>query len=187
MAQILRRLGFGVRGLVLIDSPYPENHEPLPEEIVRFVLGRSAIKNRVKGTGESLHLRTEFQANATLLGKYPARQDRCDIKTVVLRSRDSFDSSGLCGVQYEWLESQTARTEAIKGWEAMLGQRVDVLDIPGHHFQAFDEQNVGAKFRFYFGGQLLIKVLTQVVETSKQIEVACRIIEEGWEQRASHD
>lgn len=148
MAQILRGLGFSVRGLVLIDSPYPKNHEPLPEDIVRFVLSRSVFKNGVNknhgnDTGNNSHLLTEFKANATLLGKYSPPQVRCDVKTVVLRSRDTFDSSGLCGVKYGWLESQIARTKAIKGWESIVGESVDVLDIPGHHFQAFDEQNVG--------------------------------------------
>ncbi|KAI4262752.1 MAG: hypothetical protein L6R42_002078, partial [Xanthoria sp. 1 TBL-2021] len=146
VAQILRGLGFSVRGLVLIDSPYPKNHEPLPEDIVRFVLSRSVSKNGVNKNhgndpGNNSHLLTEFKANATLLGKYSTPQVRCDVKTVVLRSRDTFDSSGLCGVKYGWLESQIARTEAIKGWESIVGESVDVLDIPGHHFQAFDEQN----------------------------------------------
>ncbi|KAL8846942.1 MAG: hypothetical protein Q9221_007984 [Calogaya cf. arnoldii] len=59
--QILQRLGFNVRGLVLIDSPYPQNHEPLPEDIIRFILGRSAFKNGFnKDTGKSSHLLTEF-------------------------------------------------------------------------------------------------------------------------------
>ena len=31
----------------------------------------------------------------------------------------------------------------------MLEESMYVLDIPGHHFQAFDEQNVGAKFYFW--------------------------------------
>ncbi|KAL8893769.1 MAG: hypothetical protein Q9192_004942, partial [Flavoplaca navasiana] len=117
VAQILQRRGFNVRGLVLIDSPYPKNHDPLPEEIVKFVLGpksskNGAIKNHGNDTGTNSHLLTEFKANAALLGQYSPPPARCDIKTVILRSRETFHSSGLCGVKYEWLESQTARTEA---------------------------------------------------------------------------
>ncbi|KAL9039245.1 MAG: hypothetical protein Q9180_002645 [Flavoplaca navasiana] len=154
VAQILQRRGFNVQGLVLIDSPYPKNHEPLPEGIVKFIFGRSAskngaIKNSGNDTGTRSHLLTEFKANAALLGQYSASATRCDIRTVILRSRDTFDSSGLCGVRYEWLESQTARTKAVEGWQSMLAGKVDVLDIPGHHFQAFDEQNVSLRTLLY--------------------------------------
>ncbi|KAL8662775.1 MAG: hypothetical protein Q9168_008204, partial [Polycauliona sp. 1 TL-2023] len=150
VAQILSGFGFNVRGLVLIDSPYPKNHEPLPEEIIRFVLGRS----------KSSYLLAEFKANAALLGEYSPAQARYDVETVILRSRDTFDSAGLCGVDYGWLEGQETRTEAIQGWSHLVGGSVDVLDIPGHHFQAFDEECIG--------------------ETSKQIQKACQIIEESW-------
>ncbi|KAL8881078.1 MAG: hypothetical protein Q9192_007879 [Flavoplaca navasiana] len=146
VAQILQRRGFSVNGLILIDSPYPKNHDPLPEEIVKFVLGpksskNGAIKNHGNDTGTDSHLLTEFKANAALLGQYSPPPARCDIKTVILRSLETFDSSGLCGVKYEWLESQTARTEAVQGWQSMIAGSIDVLDIPGHHFQAFDEQH----------------------------------------------
>ncbi|KAL9027890.1 MAG: hypothetical protein Q9180_007258, partial [Flavoplaca navasiana] len=150
VAQILQWRGFNVRGLVLIDSPYPKNHDPLPEEIVKFVLGRNsfrngAIKNHGNDTGTISHLLTEFKANAALLGQYSQPPAPCNIKTVFLRSRGTFDSSGLCGVKYEWLESQTARTEAVQGWQSMIAGNIDVLDIPGHHFQAFDEQHVSLR------------------------------------------
>lgn len=35
-----------------------------------------------------------------------------------------------------------ARTEAVHGWQSVIAGSIDVLDIPGHHFQAFDEHNV---------------------------------------------
>ncbi|KAL8778964.1 MAG: hypothetical protein Q9213_007164 [Squamulea squamosa] len=161
-AHILRGRGFDVRGLVLIDSPYPHNHEPLPEAIIKYVLSRNSsrkgVKNQGDVTGKSSPLLLEFKANAALLGAYSPPQTRYDIKTVILRSRDTLDTSALCGVKYDWLSSQSTRTEAIKGWESIVGESVDVLDIPGNHFQAFEEQNIA--------------------ETGKQIEKGCRIIEE---------
>ncbi|KAL8861117.1 MAG: hypothetical protein Q9178_002331 [Gyalolechia marmorata] len=165
-AHILRGHGFNVRGLVLIDSPYPQNHEPLPEDIIKYVLSRNSSRNGTKNPGDfagkSSPLLQEFKANAALLGAYSPPHTRCDIRTVILRSRDTFDASALCGVKYDWLSSQSTRTEAIRGWESIVGGSVDVLEIPGNHFQVFDERNIA--------------------ETSKQVEKACRIIEKSYEE-----
>ena len=60
----------------------------------------------------------------------------------MLRSQDTLDTEALCGVKYDWLSSQRTRDEAIKGWEVILGTEADVLDIPGNHFEAFDEKFV---------------------------------------------
>lgn len=67
----------------------------------------------------------------------------------MLRSRDILDTEALCGVKYDWLSSQRARDEAVKGWEGILGGKVDVLEIPGNHFEAFDEKYVSPT-RCYF-------------------------------------
>lgn len=56
------------------------------------------------------------------------------------------DTDALCGMTYEWLSSQKARDDAIKGWEQIVGSRIEVLGIPGNHFQAFDAQNVSFLF-----------------------------------------
>ena len=162
-AHILRGLNFNVKGVVLIDSPYPKNHEPLPEKIIRYVLSHSSsgngVKNRGDSIGKSSPLLLEFKANAALLGAYSPPQPCHGIKTVILRSRDTFDTSALCGVKYDWLTSQSARTKAIKGWESLIGEGVDVLDIPGHHFQAFDEQNVSRRLESTVGSWVLTSSL----------------------------
>lgn len=64
----------------------------------------------------------------------------------MLRSCDTMDTDALCGTTYEWLSSQKARDDAIKGWEQVVGGRIKVLDIPGNHFQAFDVQNASFPF-----------------------------------------
>lgn len=61
----------------------------------------------------------------------------------MLRSRDTLDTAALCGVTYEWLSSQKARNHAINGWEQVVGGKIEVLEIPGNHFQPFAEQNAG--------------------------------------------
>lgn len=54
----------------------------------------------------------------------------------MLRSANSFDAQGLCGVEYGWLERQDVRDEAIDGWRALVGD-IEVLDIEGNHFEVF--------------------------------------------------
>ena len=60
----------------------------------------------------------------------------------MLRCRDTFNTETLCGIKYDWLSSQKARTEAIHGWERIVGSVLDVLEIPGDHFEAFNEEYV---------------------------------------------
>lgn len=60
----------------------------------------------------------------------------------MLRSQDTFDSEGLCGVRYPWLSDQQTRSQAIIAWEKLIGQTIKVFDIPGNHFEAFALQNV---------------------------------------------
>ncbi|KAL8728548.1 MAG: hypothetical protein Q9181_005305 [Wetmoreana brouardii] len=109
-------------------------------------------------SSKTSNLVAEFKANAALLGAYFPPVTPSYIKTVALRSRDTFDTETLCGVRYDWLSSQSFRTEAIRSWEELVGGAVDVLEIPGNHFEPFDEQNVG--------------------EVREQVQEACRIIED---------
>ena len=128
----------------MIDSPLPRNHQPLPQEIVAYILSNN--QNNANGATNNKdvvnpHLLAEFKLSATLLGSYSA-PSTAPIKTVMLRNSDVFDTEALCGVKYDWLSSQKTRDEAIEGWEEILGTKVDVLEIPGNHFEAFDEQYV---------------------------------------------
>lgn len=142
-AKQLLTAGFPVKGLILIDSPNPVNHQPLPNKVIRHIC-RSAI------TGEGDPVSTanttlfrQFQHNAALLAKYHSVKRAHPVyKTVMLRSRDTFDTQAACGVRYDWLSSQVARDEAVKGWEELLGGPIEVFPIPGNHFEAFSPENV---------------------------------------------
>jgi len=150
-ATQLQSAGFDVKGLILIDSPLPRNHQPLPEGIITHVLSNTlSTPNSPKKNRDIInpHLLTEFKHNAALLGTY-SPPTTTYFKTVMLRSRDILDTEALCGVKYDWLSSQRARDEAVKGWEGILGGKVDVLEIPGNHFEAFDEKYVSPT-RCYF-------------------------------------
>lgn len=69
-AHHLREEGKDVKGLILIDSPYPVNHEPLPDEVIAHVSKSGSPNNANNSTRQ--RVAKQFQANAAMLGKYTA-------------------------------------------------------------------------------------------------------------------
>jgi thioesterase domain-containing protein len=143
-AQQLMAGGFDVKGLVLIDSPSPINHEPLPAEVIASI---TKPRGQPRSSANDAALEAEFLSNASLLGiykpKYLSKENGKALKTVMLRSRDVFDTESLCGVRYDWLNRQDTREDAIAAWEELVGGHVEVLPIPGNHFEPFSKENVG--------------------------------------------
>ncbi len=144
VARQLMANGFEVKGLILIDSPNPIDHEPLPEEVISCII---KFPNQTSAAKASAALQEEFRFNASLLGIYEAAPlfatNGRKLKTVMLRSQDVLDTECLCGVSYEWLSNQDARAAAIVAWEGLVGGHVEVLPILGNHFEAFSSKNVG--------------------------------------------
>lgn len=142
-AQQLMSQGIAVKGLILIDSPSPVDHEPLPIEVVDTIIKPSS---RANSLSSNTALKEEFLFCASLLGSYKAvsaaKTDRPRLKTVMLKSQDVFDTESLCGVRYDWLSNQVARAAAVGAWEELVGGHVEVLPIPGNHFEAFSPRNV---------------------------------------------
>lgn len=143
--QLVAR-GFEVKGLILIDSPNPIDHEPLPASIISKIIQPS---HRPLGPPRKYAaLEKEFSYNASLLGIYKPKPfysvSGRRIKTVMLRSQDVFDSEALCGVRYDWLSRQDTRTAAISAWRELVGGHVHVISIPGNHFEPFSERNVSS-------------------------------------------
>ncbi|OIW26903.1 ketoacyl-synt-domain-containing protein [Coniochaeta ligniaria NRRL 30616] len=165
-AQQLTVRGLEVKGLVLIDSPSPVDHEPLPAAVIA---GITTTRQPSGGGGQlttlsdtSIALEQEFDSNASLLGAYrpesfPKATGR-RLKTVMLRSQDVADTEARWGVRYDWLSRQDARAAAVLAWEELVGGRVEVLPVPGNHFEPFEKDNIG--------------------ETAAQLWRACRYIEE---------
>ncbi|KAF4332180.1 polyketide synthase [Fusarium beomiforme] len=156
-AQLLTNRGFEVKGLVMIDSPCPVDHDPLPAEVIASISSSNSQKRSVSSA-----LEEEFMSNAVLLGIYkpvsfPQATGR-GLKTVMLMSQDLFDTEALCGVRYDWLSKRDTRYTAIGSWEELVGGHVEVLPIPGNHFQPFLDGMID--------------------RTSAQLWEACRIIEE---------
>lgn len=140
--------GIPIRGLLLIDSPLPDNHKPLPEEVINYILANSntaAAHPDDEPPSPDPYLLRSFKHCARLLSQYnppPLSPDQqSHIMTVVLRSADDFDAQGHCGVEYRLLESQDVRDEAIEGWRGLVG-KLKVLDIEGTHFDVFKEDKV---------------------------------------------
>lgn len=144
-AQQLTAHGLEVKGLILIDSPSPIDHEPLPAEII-FSITKPRCQSHLI-SGNFVALEKEFSSNAHLLGTYePGSFNSINLKgpkTVMLRSQDILDTEALYGVRYDWLSRQVTRTAAIADWEELVGGQVEVLPIPGNHFEPFLKENVG--------------------------------------------
>ncbi|KAH7141841.1 hypothetical protein EDB81DRAFT_899181 [Dactylonectria macrodidyma] len=160
-AQQLTIRGLEVKGLVLIDSPNPIGHEPLPAAVISSITKPSGQYERL-AWGSSAALEEEFQSNASLLGAYnpesfPNATGR-KMTTVMLRSQDVLDTECLYGVCYDWLSRQDARDASVVAWEDLVGGHVEVFPIPGNHFEPFLDNNIG--------------------ETAAQVWKACRYIEE---------
>ncbi|KAJ4267111.1 polyketide beta-ketoacyl-synthase [Fusarium torreyae] len=139
-ARQLTFRGVDVKGLVLIDSPSPINHEPLPASII------DSIIRSLDQSGVTNALKEEFLSNASLLGSYKpetfSRVTGRPLRTVMLRSQDTLDTEALYGVRYDWLSRQEARDNAIVAWENLVGGTVEVLPIPGNHFEPFTEDKI---------------------------------------------
>ena len=88
----------------------------------------------------------EFQRNAALLADYLPTpfnaEQRTKIKTVFLRSQETFDTQATCNVRYDWLSSHEARDAAIDGWKRLVGPNTETLAVPGNHFEPFALDNV---------------------------------------------
>ncbi|KAM0234041.1 hypothetical protein ACHAP5_010219 [Fusarium lateritium] len=144
-AQQLTIRGFDVKGLVLIDSPSPIDHEPLPAALIASIIG-SSNETATLSSSSSTALEEEFLSNASLLGHYKPRSfteaTGKTLKTAILRSRDVLDTQALCGVKYDWLNWQDTRDAAIGTWEELAGGHINVLPIPGNHFQPFAEDKI---------------------------------------------
>ncbi|KAM3077744.1 polyketide beta-ketoacyl-synthase [Clarireedia jacksonii] len=143
--QILEKRGVRVKGLILIDSPYPINHKPLPKQVIDQIL-QPNLTSKILSLPESDVLHEEFQRNAALLGEYKPTEltgsKAFGVPTVMLQSMDTFDTVAECGVDYSWLSSQSARNDAVASWEGLIGEKFEVFSIPGNHFEAFSPNMV---------------------------------------------
>ncbi|KAJ5447335.1 type I iterative polyketide synthase, partial [Penicillium cf. griseofulvum] len=145
VAQQLSSLGQKVQGVILIDSPCPRDHTPLPPAVIEYVLNsmRRPRAPDLKLTDDYTRsiLRSQFQNHARFLSEYSHgchdSKPSTIIPYVMLQCEDVFDTTSLCGVHYPFLEDQAARGDNNHAWEEFLNQKIPVLMIPGNHFEPF--------------------------------------------------
>ncbi|KAL9610447.1 MAG: hypothetical protein Q9167_004845 [Letrouitia subvulpina] len=143
VSRILLSWSLRVMGLLLIDSPPPLNHQPLPIEVIDVVTKTSSgIEQRSKMRDA---VREQFIVNTALLADFkPERVNGRYPDTVLLRSKKGFDASGLGSRSHQWLEDRSDPRHTVEGWEEVIGHGVKLIDIPGNHFEPFDENNISA-------------------------------------------
>ncbi|KAA1469652.1 polyketide synthase [Dentipellis sp. KUC8613] len=139
-ARQLMKKGVAVKGVLLIDSPSPVNHVPLSDALLDSV---AKLDGRNAGTDIGRLVKTQFQMNSRMLGRYdPLAAGGPFPPIVLLRSSEGFNPAGVSDVP-KWLADRSDRTQAAAGWEKVVGTSIKVLDIPGHHFQPFHPDNIG--------------------------------------------
>ncbi|KAL8701717.1 MAG: hypothetical protein Q9224_000379, partial [Gallowayella concinna] len=144
-ACLLLQAGQSVQGLILIDAPLPIHHTPLPQELVSHLFGegKAGVDSKVEISKDAIL--KQFQYHTKLLAEHrviPLDKELWrGVKTVILRSDNTLDTKKLCGVSYEWLNSEKMQKEVVQGWKSLVGETIGVLTIPGNHFEAFDHGN----------------------------------------------
>ncbi|KAJ7604989.1 putative polyketide synthase [Roridomyces roridus] len=139
IALQLANRGVGVRGIVLIDSPCPGDHNPLSDGLLDAILG---LDERVAFSDLGVLVRRQFSMNAPMLQRYtPAWAPELAPPLVLLRSREGFRPQGVPDVP-AWFSDRSNPKASVRGWQKLTSRPVKVLDIPGHHFTVFHPSNI---------------------------------------------
>ena len=123
--------------VLLIDSPCPQDHDPLPVQVVEYILGKT-----ISSRGTLSTLKSQFHHHAQFLAAHRPHKSSSSRNYYMLQSHNLMDTTSLCGVQYPWLESAEARAISIQRWQILLGRPLSVMEIPGNHFESFHDANV---------------------------------------------
>lgn len=141
--------------VILVDSPSPINHVPLPERLLESIVN---LDSRSARSGIAQFVKTQFRLNSIVLGKYnPQPADGPFPHLVLLRSREGFQPIDIANVP-RWLFDRGDVQQATAGWESLTGSPIKVWDIPGHHFQPFHPANVSKLAQRYFEPSLTITI-----------------------------
>ncbi|KAF8810981.1 polyketide beta-ketoacyl-synthase [Phlegmacium glaucopus] len=137
-----------VKGVILIDTPDPLNHVPLSLPLIEDIIGNSNNGNLKPDVRELC--KTQFTTNAKLLSEYDPYAygtvgdlplEALPVRLVCLVCSDGYKAPSSIDVP-SWLADRGDRTTITEGWELVSGSAVQVLDIPGHHFEPFQPQNI---------------------------------------------
>lgn len=167
VSRQLQKKGKTVKGVVLIDSPVPIDHEGLPAEVISYVLakgsGGAGSRSVTSAAAQSARasIDTQFKRHANMLQNYhpgPASQTGPDdVPCVIIRCAQTLDTEKLCGVSYPWLSDSNFSKESVKKWEELTGRHIPVVELECAHFDVFESANIEA--------------------VSKKLQVACDLLE----------
>ncbi|AEO59633.1 polyketide synthase [Thermothelomyces thermophilus ATCC 42464] len=167
--EIARQLGGAVvKGVVLIDSPAPVDHQPLPAEVIHQVVsGRRSASASALASASAREMQEAVEANfkrfAAMLGDYSRRHHHhhhhrqspsagrssssssssSPPPCVMVRCVKTMDRSALGGAHYPWLGDPAEADRSIRTWERLLGRQLPVLELHCDHFSPFEPENVG--------------------------------------------
>ena len=138
VALQLAKRGINTKGIILIDAPNPIGHVPLSDTLIKTI----AKYDRKTGPVEIGKLvQKQFAMNAQLLSAYDPHETKGVCPPIgFLRSESGYAVEGVTDIPM-WLADRSDSTNVVTGWST-LSSSVKVWDIPGHHFQAFDNANV---------------------------------------------
>ena len=154
VAQHLSSSEKTVLGVILIDSPFPVDHEPLPSRVIDYIVNlgtghRSKNPNGSNATScreAPSIIASQFRYHAHLLSEYKpgimTPTTMTGAKYVMLHCQDNFDTLSHCGIEYPELSDAEARWNSTLRWSKLLGQQATILTIPGNHFEPFTPSRV---------------------------------------------
>ncbi|RYP12953.1 hypothetical protein DL767_010979 [Monosporascus sp. MG133] len=145
VSRQLRKLGTTVKGVILIDSPYPIDHQALPSEVISHVVkkpskGRQLLSDAAKQARDTIE--AQFRRHARMLQEYNPDRNVEDVPCVMLKCTHTLDTETLCGVSYPWLSEDAFRDQCVRDWEQLIGKRIPVMDVDCNHFEVFDEKHL---------------------------------------------
>ncbi|KAL8766516.1 MAG: hypothetical protein Q9209_006732 [Squamulea sp. 1 TL-2023] len=141
-AHILMKQHHKVVGVVLIDSPAPLEHQPLPKGIIDEVVSANTSKTGQKKFTVNRAIVRQFELNTALLTGFTPSADGPFPDLVLLRSKEGYTPKRKDCPSHAWLEDRSDPRKAVEGWEMIVQKPVKVIDIPGNHFDVFKEANV---------------------------------------------
>ena len=138
VSRQLQRRGCAPGGLILIDSPVPIQHEPLPADIISLIVGKS----HTGAAGARSCIEAQFRRNARLLQSYAPPPEPDGALCIAIVCSQLMDTQNLCGRPYRWLSDGDSREKSLKDWEQLLGRELPVLELNCNHFEVFSPVNV---------------------------------------------
>ncbi|KAK4205573.1 putative polyketide synthase [Triangularia verruculosa] len=130
-----------VKGVILIDSPVPIDHEPLPEQVISHVVG-----NKGRDSPLRKQVQSQFSRHAGMLERYSRQSleqaNGGGVPCAMIFCTKTMDTGRACGVSYPWLSDGEYRSRAVDRWEKVVGRRLLVLDLDCDHFEVFEDANI---------------------------------------------